>query len=234
MKSLFAVIFGLLCAFTTLSTVLADEPICGSAPSLPTTANSSESLKGQLQGQADFLSKLVGKAELAGQVEAARNSIYQTSDAFFAAQKEAYLAYMFCLIVMKDTSLSPKDKIDAISNFRRPVGAEKAKNDAQRKLKLDRLSSYVNNAMSIQDTFAKTNDEAAINRDYKAWFDVVYNDLSQNFGNFSSSYAAEFRSAHGNGQMLVDHSIEGGAIYADMTGKMDALNKIIVDVRNSP
>jgi hypothetical protein len=35
-----------------------------------------ESLKGQLAGQADFLSKLVGKAELAGQVDAARTSIY--------------------------------------------------------------------------------------------------------------------------------------------------------------
>ena len=66
----------------------AQEPICGAPSSLPTTAQSEESIKGKLQGQADFLSKLVGKAELAGQIDAAKKQIYQSSDKFFAAQKE--------------------------------------------------------------------------------------------------------------------------------------------------
>ena len=104
--------------FAAASSASADEPICGTAPALPTTADSDERIKGQLQGQADFLSKLVGNAELGGQVEAARKTIYQTSDKFFAAQKDAYLAYMFCVIVMQDKSLTTKDKLDAIKQYR--------------------------------------------------------------------------------------------------------------------
>jgi hypothetical protein len=64
----------------------------------------------------------VGKAELAGQVEAARTSIYQTSDQAFAAQKDAYLSYMFCVIVTQYKTLSTKEKLDALNEFKRPVG----------------------------------------------------------------------------------------------------------------
>jgi hypothetical protein len=106
------------------SPVFAEDSTCGPAPSLPTTASSTESLKGQLQGQADFLSKLVGKAELAGQVEAARNSLYQSSDSFFAAQKDAYLAYLFCSIIMKDNTLTTSDKLKALQEFRKPVTSD--------------------------------------------------------------------------------------------------------------
>ena len=52
-----------------------ESSLCGPAPSLPTSLQNDESIKGQLQGQADFLSKLVGKAELSGQVEAARKQL---------------------------------------------------------------------------------------------------------------------------------------------------------------
>jgi hypothetical protein len=63
------------------------EDDCGPPPVFTMTQTEDESVRGQLQGQADFLSKLVGRAELAGEVEAARKSIYQTSDRAFAAQK---------------------------------------------------------------------------------------------------------------------------------------------------
>jgi hypothetical protein len=63
----------------------AQDSLCGPAPSLPTSLQNDENIKGQLQGQADLLSKLVGKAELSGQVEAARKQLYQSSDQFFAA-----------------------------------------------------------------------------------------------------------------------------------------------------
>jgi YD repeat-containing protein len=91
---------------------------CGAPPSLPTSIQNDENLKGQLQGQADFLSKLVGKAALSGEIKAAKKEIYQSSDQFFAAQKEAYLAYLFCLIIMKEKTLGPLDKIKALQEYR--------------------------------------------------------------------------------------------------------------------
>jgi hypothetical protein len=76
-----------------------DAATCGSAPSLPSTVESDENVRGQLQGQANLLSKWVGKAELAGEVETARKQIYQSSTGYFAAYKDAYLAYIFCVII---------------------------------------------------------------------------------------------------------------------------------------
>ena len=98
-----------------------ESSLCGPAPSLPTSLQNDESIKGQLQGQADFLSKLVGKAELSGQVEAARKQLYQSSDRFFAAQKDAYLSYLFCVIVVSDKSLSTAQKLDALNKFKEPI-----------------------------------------------------------------------------------------------------------------
>lgn len=109
---------GLLCA---PEAVAQDATMCGPAPALPSTLQSDETVKGQLQGQADFLSKLVGKAELAGQVEAARRQLYQNSDKFFAAQKDAYLAYIFCVLIFQDKKLDTQEKIKALQIFRNPT-----------------------------------------------------------------------------------------------------------------
>jgi hypothetical protein len=95
-----------------------DAAICGSAPSLPSTVESDENVRGQLQGQANLLSKWVGKAELAGEVETARKQIYQSSTGYFAAYNDAYLAYIFCLIIFQDKTLNTRDKLDAIQIFR--------------------------------------------------------------------------------------------------------------------
>jgi hypothetical protein len=99
----------------------AQDSLCGPAPSLPTSLENGESIKGQLQGQADLLSKLVGKAELSGQVEAARKQLYQNSDQFFAAQKDAYLSYLFCLLITQDNSLSTEQKLKALNTFKEPI-----------------------------------------------------------------------------------------------------------------
>lgn len=103
-----------------------DDSMCGLVPALPTTASSTQKLKRELAGQADLLSKLIGKAELGGQIETEINNIYQQSEAFFAAQSDAYLAYMFCSLVMQNNTLSIHDKIDAIRQYRdAPVRAKK-------------------------------------------------------------------------------------------------------------
>lgn len=100
-----------------------DQSTCGNPPQLPVTTEAASSIKGELEGKAKFLSSLVGNAELGGKVEAARRELYQTSDKFFAAQNEAYLAYVFCTIITKDKDLNTQEKLKALQEFRKPLSS---------------------------------------------------------------------------------------------------------------
>jgi hypothetical protein len=222
---------GSISLFFLASNSIADEVDCGPPPAFTMAQKVDESLKGQLAGQADFLSKLVGKAELAGQVDAARTSIYQTSDQAFAAQKDAYLAYMFCKIVMQDKTLSTKDKLDAINQFRQPTVSIRRQQDPERKSKIDRLAYYVIEATEIEDNFIKSDDTSAIKSGYSSWYQKIYNDLIANYG---PSFMSVFIGAHGNAVMPIGHSIEGGGVYAELQAKIEALNKLMDIVRNEP
>lgn len=108
------------------SSAFAQDGPCGAVPSLPTAIESSESIKGQLQGQANLLTKYIGNTQLGGEIQAARKNIYQSSDKFFAAQQDAYLAYLFCLALSQDRNLSTVDKLKAISEFRKPAPIKQA------------------------------------------------------------------------------------------------------------
>lgn len=133
---------------------------------------------------------------------------------------------------MNDKTLSTQDKLDAINKFKQPIGAEKAKADAARKLQLDRLAVFINDASSIQESFAATDDVSAIKTSYLNWYNSVYAELLQTFG---PSYAAQFRSAHNkSGAMLLNHSIEGDGYYAELAAKIDAISAIMDDLRHAP
>jgi hypothetical protein len=109
----------------TTSPVVAEESKCGPAPSFRATAGAGSAEKSQLQAQADSLSTLVGKAEFAGRVKATRNSLYQSFDNAIAAQRAAYLGYLFCLNIMKnDNTLNTLDKLAALRLFRNQVDNE--------------------------------------------------------------------------------------------------------------
>jgi hypothetical protein len=108
----------------TTSPVFAEDSKCGPAPFFRATAGAGSAEKSQLQAQADALSTLVGKAELAGRVKAARNNLYQSFDNAIAAQRAAYLGYLFCLNIMKNDTLNTLDKLEALRLFRNQVDDE--------------------------------------------------------------------------------------------------------------
>jgi hypothetical protein len=76
------------------------------------------------------LSRFAGSADLGGQIQTMKKNIYQSSDKFFAARYDAYLAYLFCENIMRDSRLSPEQKFRAIQEFRRPFGAIPTVKDA--------------------------------------------------------------------------------------------------------
>jgi hypothetical protein len=86
---------------------------CGDPPRVD-----DQSLKGDLEGKAKFLSGLVGDAGLKGQVEAAKTDIFSKYPDAAKAHSDTYLEYMFCTFVLSDPKLSAQEKFRAIQEFR--------------------------------------------------------------------------------------------------------------------
>jgi hypothetical protein len=89
------------------------QPSCGDPPRVD-----DQSLKGDLEGKAKFLSSLVGDAGLKGQFETARTDIFSKYPNADRTRSDAYLEYMLCSFVLTDPKLSPQDKLRAIQEFR--------------------------------------------------------------------------------------------------------------------
>jgi hypothetical protein len=100
---------------------LAQHRLCGSPPEFKSTSEEIENLKGELQGKAQILSRFVGDAGLSGKVENERKSIYQSADKVSAAQQDAYLSYIFCVLIMDDNKLSTQEKLKAVNEFKKPT-----------------------------------------------------------------------------------------------------------------
>jgi hypothetical protein len=100
-------------AVLTLPAIAHAQANCGDPPRVD-----DQTLKGELDGKAQFLSRLVGDANLKGNVEAARTDIFSKYPNAGAAHSDTYLEYMFCTFVLSDPKLSPQEKFRAILDFR--------------------------------------------------------------------------------------------------------------------
>src|SRR5215469_3081715 len=114
-----AILLGLTLTIAVVVAVVALAPSrvnaqqCGDPPRVD-----DQSLKGDLEGKAKFLSGIVGDAGLKGQVEAAKTDIFSKYPDAAKAHSDAYLEYMFCTFVLSDPKLSAQEKFRAIQEFR--------------------------------------------------------------------------------------------------------------------
>jgi hypothetical protein len=111
------IVFLLVCA----GHARAQHPVCGKPPDWDIKTQDTDKLKGDLEGRAQLLTKYAGGVGLSGQIQTERETLYKNTDATEARRQDAYLAYMFCVIVMDDKTLSTQDRIKAIEIFKRPV-----------------------------------------------------------------------------------------------------------------
>ena len=217
-----------LCALTLAATLAAGRvasaaPLnCGAPPQLPTQSQEYEKIKGELEGKADFLSRLIANGNLQGAVEAEHRTIYQSADAIQAAWQSAYLSYLFCSTVMSDNSMSSQEKLNAIVVFRQGMCT------VPQNL-LVRLAELVQEGSQIQSDFMNTNDPAVIDQRYREWEPKVEKFLNDNLG---VVFLVQFTGVHGGASMPVNHSVIGGGIWAEMQAKIIALNSIIQDLRH--
>jgi hypothetical protein len=102
-----------LAAFLAVPTFAQTPPSCGDPPRVD-----DQSLKGDLEGKAKFLSSLVTDANLKGQVEAVRTDIFRNYPEASKTRSDAYLQYMFCSFVLSDTKWPTERKFQALQEFR--------------------------------------------------------------------------------------------------------------------
>jgi hypothetical protein len=201
--------------------VLAQPLNCGTPPQLPLQSQEQEKIKGELEGKAQFFSRLVAGGNLKGAVEAERRTIYQAADVLQAAWEAAYLSYLFCSTVMSDSSISSQEKLSAILVFRQGMCM------VPQNL-LIKLAEFVQEGSTIQSNFIQTDDAQAIDQRYKEWEPKVGKFLTDNLG---VTFAVQFSSVHGGASLPVNHSMVGGGIWAEMSSKITALNSIIQELR---
>jgi hypothetical protein len=110
-------------AFAVMFSVTAfgQNSLCGKPPEFENRLENSEKMKGDLSGRAQTLFRLLGSADLSGKIEAERRELYKSSSGAEAARADAYLAYLFCMLIIDDRTLSANEKVKAIQEFRKPV-----------------------------------------------------------------------------------------------------------------
>jgi hypothetical protein len=97
------------------------QPSCGKPPVV-----ADESLKGELGGKAQLLTRWVGNADFKGQVEAARNDVFSKYPEARQTRSDDYLLYMFCSFVLRDPNFTGRDKQKAILEMRQALAADAA------------------------------------------------------------------------------------------------------------
>jgi hypothetical protein len=88
------------------------DNLCGDPPPV-----ANEVLKGEIQGEAQLLSRFVGDASLSGRIEHSRTEIFSKYGA--NERSDAFFEYMLCVLIMNDTEMTTREKIRELSNVQR-------------------------------------------------------------------------------------------------------------------
>jgi hypothetical protein len=87
---------------------------------------------------------------------------------------------------------------------------------------------FIDEGNSISRTFVLKNDKDLITAQYRGWEAGCTAVIKPLLG---APQLAQFQSARGNGTYLLDHNIEGDAVYALLQAKITVLNNFLVELR---
>lgn len=175
--------------------------MCGDPPPV-----ADETIKGDLRGEAQLLSRYLGKAELGGQFETSRREIfsrYRNID----ERSEAYFEYQVCILIMNDDELSNHEKINELRKIRREKKSSEPMSDSNeytsissRKFRLGPVEifsitlspqppAYIGDGQEVTATF---NYRVARNSQARIWITPVLDEFDgvdcELFGPSSSLY----------------------------------------------
>lgn len=97
--------------------------ICGEPPPAQFRVRNDETLKGELEGKAQLLTKFVGDASLGGKIETSQREIFAKYPDADTARTNAYFVYMFCVLLFSpENHQSYEEKLSALRGFREHLG----------------------------------------------------------------------------------------------------------------
>ena len=91
-----------------------DASTCGNAPPV-----ANETLKGDIRGKAELLSKFIGGSELSGKIETTRTEIFSKYPEAETSRWNAFFQFQVCVLVMSDKSKTQAQKLDALKETQR-------------------------------------------------------------------------------------------------------------------
>jgi hypothetical protein len=147
MRKMFGGVFILI--LLGIGSARAQNPACGKVPEWDVKSRETDKTKGDLEGKAQALFKSVGSAELTGNIQSERQIIYKTTDQSEARRQDAYLAYMFCVLIMNDKNISTDDKLKAINAFRRPIGSSELPQNLLNQISSGRTFDYLKSLVGV-------------------------------------------------------------------------------------
>lgn len=106
------VVAAAVCTIPYERTQSAQDTDCGDPPPV-----ANEVLKGEIEGKAHLLSRFIGDASLSGQIEHSRTEIFSKYKA--NERSDAFFEYMLCMLIMNDSEMTTREKIDELSIVRR-------------------------------------------------------------------------------------------------------------------
>jgi hypothetical protein len=101
--------------------------MCGDPPPVV-----NESLKGNITGRANLLTRYFGHAELTGEVETARNDIFSNYPRAEIARGMAYFQYVMCSLLDEDKSLSTREKLNEWSKVKDILRPERVRDPSSK------------------------------------------------------------------------------------------------------
>ena len=199
---------------------------CGKPPELPLKQQEIETLKGDLEGKAHLLSRLVGTGNLKGAIESERNTIWQSASETVAAWKVGYLSYLFCASVMSDKSLTSEKRMEALRQFQETM-ERRPRSDVTRgdiesvQAKLDKIENMLEekNIRKLE----VISEEYKLDEKYPLGWVLFYSDgrkrlYQANSNNSGISFDASETKAYKEGGMncLSKFSIKSGNAFFSM------------------
>jgi hypothetical protein len=91
----------------------------------------------------------------------------------------------------------------------------------------EKLPGLIGEGRKIGQTFVERNDKDLITVQYQDWEKKALGLLSE----LGPAYMEPFQSARGGAGMLLNHNIEGDAVYALLGSKLDVLNAFLGELR---
>jgi hypothetical protein len=100
--------------FLLSNSTFAQANVCGDPPPV-----ANETLKGEINGKAQIVSKYLGDAQLSGKIETSRTEIFSKYADGETSRANAYFEYQVCILLFADKKMTTQEKLEELRKVRR-------------------------------------------------------------------------------------------------------------------